>query len=132
LHRPVFPETVIEVGPVPLVPYGEPLTEELAENFAPYLPRYNSFLMENHGLVTMSRGDIAWTHMNVELLEMSARSILLALSVGGIKEIPMDEIYGLEKIMEKRSLPMFGAPGVNDSLIDLYYPEVKIKMSQSA
>ena len=52
--RPLFPETTIEIGPVPVVPYAEPLTEELAENFAPFLPRYNSFIMENHGLVTMT------------------------------------------------------------------------------
>ena len=43
-------ETVVEVGPVPIVPFGEPLTQELADNFKPYLQKYNTFLMENHGL----------------------------------------------------------------------------------
>ena len=63
LMRPIFPETTIEVGPVPLVPYAEPLTERLAENFVPFLTKYNSFLMESHGLVTMSRGGIQETLM---------------------------------------------------------------------
>jgi L-fuculose-phosphate aldolase len=61
LMRPIFPETTIEVGPVPIVPYAEPLTERLAENFVPFLPKYNSFLMQSHGLVTMSRGSIKET-----------------------------------------------------------------------
>jgi ribulose-5-phosphate 4-epimerase/fuculose-1-phosphate aldolase len=29
LMRPMFPETTTEVGPVPVVPYGEPLTQRL-------------------------------------------------------------------------------------------------------
>ncbi len=58
LMRPIFPETVVEVGPVPVVPYGEPLTQRLADNFKPYLQKYNAFLMESHGLVIMSPGDI--------------------------------------------------------------------------
>src|SRR4030095_2012593 len=82
LLRPIFPETTIEVGPVPMIPYAEPLTERLAENFVPFLTKYNSFLMESHGLVTMSRGGIKETLMLVELLELSAQSVLLALSVG--------------------------------------------------
>ena len=51
LERPLFPETITEVGPVPIVPYEEPLTQKLADNFLPFLERYNAFIMENHGLV---------------------------------------------------------------------------------
>ena len=121
LMRPIFPETTIEVGPVPLVPYGEPLTEQLAENFVPFLPKYNSFLMESHGLVTMSRGDIKETLMLVELLEMSAKSILQALTVGKIKELKQQDVRDLGNTMRTRSLPLFGAHGINTSLEDLYF-----------
>ncbi len=123
LMRPVYPETCIEVGPVPLVPYAEPLTEELANNFAPFLPKYNSFLMENHGLVTMSPRGIRWTHMNVQLLEMSAMSICTALSMGEVKELSPEDVANLDRVMKTRSVPLFGVPGVNKSLMDLYYPE---------
>lgn len=123
LERPVFPEACIEVGPAPIVPYAEPLTEELANNFAPFLPKYNSFIMESHGLVTMSRGSITWTHMNVELLETSAKSILMALDLGGVKEISKVEVEGLDGVMKARELPLFGAEGVNKSLVEMYYPE---------
>jgi L-fuculose-phosphate aldolase len=124
LMRPFFPETVTEVGPVPVVPYAEPLTDQLAENFSEYLPKYDSFLMENHGLVTMSKKNIEWTFMNVDLLESSAYSILQALSANqGLKEIDRKGVENLSNIMKKRGLDMFGAPGMNESLMDLYYPE---------
>lgn len=121
LMRPIFPETTIEVGPVPLVPYAEPITERLANNFVPFLQKYNSFLMESHGLVTLSRSDIKETLMLVELLEMSAKSILQALAVGGIKELDRQAVRDLGNTMRTRSLPLFGAPEVIASLEDLYF-----------
>jgi len=121
LMRPIYPETAIEVGPVPLVPYAEPLTEKLADNFEPYLHKYNSFIMENHGLVTMTSSAITETLMLVELLEMSAKSILLALQAGDIKELDRQAVRDLSNTMQTRSLPLFGAPGVNKSLEELYF-----------
>ena len=121
LMRPIFPETTIEVGPVAMVPYAEPLTERLAENFVPFLTKYNSFLMENHGLVTTSRGSIKETLMLVELLETSAKSILYALSIGDIKELNQQAVKDLSNTMHTRGLPLFGAPGINASLEDLYF-----------
>jgi L-fuculose-phosphate aldolase len=121
LMRPIYPETTIEVGPVPLVPYAEPITEKLAEQFEPFLPKYNSFIMESHGLVTMSRSDITETLMLVELLEMSAKSILLALQIGDIKELDQQAVCDLGNTMRTRSLPLFGAPNVNKSLEELYF-----------
>ena len=121
LMRPLYPETTTEIGPVPVVPYAQPLTEELAQKFSPYLQRYNSFVMENHGLVTMSRGDIEWTMMNVELLESTAQSIFLAFAVGGIKELSLEDVQRLGEVMWQRNLPLFGAPGVNESLESLYF-----------
>jgi len=121
LMRPLYPETTIEVGPVPVVPYGEPLTEKLALNFEPFLPRYDSFIMQNHGLVTMTRDGIKDTLMKVELLEMSAQSILLALQAGEINELDREAVRDLSNTMRTRNLPLFGAPGVNKSLEDLYF-----------
>ena len=122
LMRPLYPETTTEIGPVPVVPYAQPLTEELADNFSPYLQRYNSFVMENHGLVTMSRGDIRWTLMNIEVLESTAQSVFLALSSGaGIKSLSLEDVRRLGEVMWQRNLPLFGAPGVNPSLEAMYF-----------
>ncbi len=123
LMRPIYPETTIEVGPVPLVPYAEPLTQQLADNFEPFLPKYDSFIMENHGLVTMSRSGIRQTLMLVDLLEMSARSVLLALPAGEIKELSHQAVKDLGNTMRMRGLPLFGASGVNQSLEELYFDQ---------
>lgn len=121
LMRPLYPETTIEVGPVPVVPYAEPITEKLANNFVPFLPRYNSFIMENHGLVSMTRGSIRETLMNVEILEMTAKSVILALQAGEIKELDQPAVHDLGNTMKTRNLPLMGAPGVNRSLEELYF-----------
>lgn len=123
LMRPFYPETTTEVGPVPVVPYGQPLTQQLADHFAPFLPKYNSFIMENHGLVTMTRGDIYWTLLTVELLESSVDSLLKALAAGALKELSREAVRDLSEIMRIRDLPLFGAPGVNSSLEQLFFPE---------
>jgi ribulose-5-phosphate 4-epimerase/fuculose-1-phosphate aldolase len=120
LMRPVFPETTTEVGPVPVVPYGEPLTQRLADNFIPFVRKYNAFLMENHGLVIMSPWNIEWCMMTTELLEMTSLSLVAASVLGDIKEISIPDLKNMDHIMEKRGLPMPGAPGVNRSLVDLY------------
>ena len=123
LMRPIFPEISVEIGPVPVVPYAEPLTQKLADNFLPYLKKYNSFLMENHGLVIMSSRDIERTMMLTEQLETTSISILQALNIGDIKEISKEDVKRLDNVMATRELPLFGLPGVNKSLVDVYFPE---------
>lgn len=121
LERPVFPETTTEVGPVAVVPYGEPLTKRLADNFLPFLKKYNAFIMANHGLVIMSPKDMDWTMMMIELLEMTALSLTYAAAMGDVREIGEEDVKNLDNVMKARNLPMFGAPGVNSSLHDLYF-----------
>lgn len=121
LMRPIFPETTTEVGPVPIVPYGEPLTQRLADNFLPFLKKYDAFLMESHGLVIMSKRDIEWVMALTEILEMTSMSLVSALSFGEVKEISREDMEGLENVRVTRKLPLPGLPGEHKSLIDLYY-----------
>jgi L-fuculose-phosphate aldolase len=123
LMRPTFPETTTEVGPVPVVPYAEPLTQQLADRFLPYLQRYNGFLMENHGLVIMSSEGIYRTLELIEILEVTAQSLLTALAIGDIGELSREDVRDLDTTMRTRNLPLFGAPGVNKSLVDLYFED---------
>lgn len=121
MERPVFPELIIEAGPIPIIPYGEPISQELADNFKPYLQNYNTFLMENHGLTAISAHDLTRLMHIIDMIEISAISILSALAVGEIKEISREEVENLSRTMVTRKLPMIGAPGANKSFVDLYY-----------
>ncbi len=121
LMRPLYPELILEAGPIPVVPYGEPLSQELADNFKPFLQKYNTFLMENHGLTAISRSDLLRLMHIVDMVEVSAVAILSALAVGEIKEIPRHEVENLARTMKTRELPMIGAPGANESIVELFY-----------
>ena len=105
--------------------YAEPLTQKLADNFLPLLQKYNAFLMENHGLVIMSPENIYRTLELIEILEVTAQSLLAALAVGDIREITKEGVRDLDTTMRTRNLPLFGAPGVNRSLVDLYFDDEK-------
>jgi len=70
------------VGPVPLVPFGQPGTPELGDRVVPYLERCNALLLAQHGAVTLGATlDEAWIRM--ETLEHSARIILTAMRLDG-------------------------------------------------
>jgi len=124
LARPILPETVTEIGPVPVCPYAEPLTHELAEHFLPFLDKHNAFLMENHGLLAMSFEGIRRAYDMIEIIEATAESILWAASLGPVKEIPPDGVKNLEKTMRTRDLPSIGRPDKGHDLLTLYYPDM--------
>lgn len=58
--------------------------------------------------------------MTTERLEMTSVSSLQALSVGKVRDLPEDDLMRLDNIMKKRGLPMFGAPGVHSSLVEVF------------
>ena len=120
LSLPILPETTTEIGPVCMVPYAEPLTEKLANNFSQYLDRYNAFLMENHGITVVCNDCIERTRQLVDIIECTAISIVEALRLGNVNTIPFDEVLNLEETMKTRNLPLPGKPGVWKSLTDAY------------
>jgi L-fuculose-phosphate aldolase len=122
LMRPFYPEMVIDCGPVPVVPYAEPLTEQLANNFTPFLDKYNTFIMENHGVLVLNRGGIMEAYGKLDLLEGTARSLLYAKGAGfELKEISRQEVENLERTMQTRGIPFTGKPGAVKGLKELYY-----------
>ncbi len=120
LERAYLPEPVTEVGPMPLVPYYEPLRDELADAFEPFLPLANGFLMENHGALTVSHEGCERALDYMEMYEAAAQSILVARQLGSLRELPRQEIKNLERTIKTRNLPMPGLPGAVQSLLDIY------------
>ncbi len=122
LILPLFPEVILEIGPVPLVPYATPLSTELADSFGPYLQRHNAFLMENHGVLLMTPRPLDWCLGLMEELESCADSVLRALATGPLRTIRRQRLIEMDRILDQRALPRVGAPGANLSLADQYYP----------
>lgn len=85
-ERPVLPELVAQMGPVPLVPYETPGTEALAVGFEPWVGEHDAFLMANHGAVTVGPS-LSVAHQRMESLEHAARILLAARLLGRVNEL---------------------------------------------
>lgn len=82
LTRPLMPEAVVHLGPVPLVPYATPGTSALEAAAGPAAAKSKGFLLANHGAVTVGATvDEALERM--ETLEHLARITLVANLLGG-------------------------------------------------
>ena len=120
LQMPFLPEPVIEVGPMIMVPYAEPLSEKLAQNFDAVIEKSNGFLMENHGAVMVSPEGVWRAIEFLEMMEAAAKSILIAKMLGNPKPIPPSDVKNLENVIRIRNLPMPGLPGVVKGLNDIF------------
>jgi len=106
LTKPILPEAVLSLGPVPLVPYATPGTQEVPHKLAPYLSskwgrgfRYHAFLLSNHGAVTLG-SSLEEALFRMERVELLARVTYLARQVGKVRT--------LRKSQEKALLRVFG------------------------
>jgi L-fuculose-phosphate aldolase len=98
LDKYIMPEAICGLGAIPLVPYARPSTLELADSLIPYLSKYNCFLLENHGTVTVGP-DLMTAYFKTEEFEYYAKILYLLMGLGGgkINELPRDKVEDLIK-----------------------------------
>jgi len=91
LNECVVPEVIATLGWVPIVPYGTPSTDELAEQLTPYVRAHDALLLANHGAVAY--GSSLAVSINVmESLEQAARSLLVAHLLGNVNRLSREEV----------------------------------------
>ena len=90
----ILPEAICALGAVPIVPYAQPSTQELADRLIPYLPEYDAFILENHGTVTVGT-DLIKAYYKTETLEYNAKITYLTKILGRWNELPKEEIQKL-------------------------------------
>lgn len=105
----ILPEAVYGLGAVPIVPYAQPSTQELADSLVPYLQDYDAFILENHGTVTVG-GDLIKAYYKTETLEYNAKITYLTRLLGKSNELPEGEIHKLLDAF-KRDHPKRRHPG---------------------
>lgn len=97
LDAPILAESVLLLGPVPLVPYAPPSTIELADIVAAGLADGKAALLANHGAVSV--GDtLARAHHRMETLEHVARVTLMARLLGGPRPLSGFDVERLLRI----------------------------------
>jgi L-fuculose-phosphate aldolase len=104
LDLPLIAEAVVTLGPVPVIPYGQPSTEELADNVGRAVCDAQALLMANHGALAV--GDTlerAWERM--ETLEQLARVTLVARMLGKGNLLPGAEVGRLAESRTRSGYP---------------------------
>jgi L-fuculose-phosphate aldolase len=96
---PVLPELIFLIGPVPLVPYAQPGTDQLADALEPFIHDHDAFLLANHGATTVGRS-LQDAQFRMESLEQGARILLAARQVGRINPLPADAVAALRSLRE--------------------------------
>jgi L-fuculose-phosphate aldolase len=96
----MLPEMVVLLGPVALVPYATPGTEELAEQLKLYLGGHDGLLLENHGALTVG-SDLRQAALRMELIEHNAQITLNVRQIGKPFVLAPGQMDSLMAIREK-------------------------------
>lgn len=105
LERLVLPEVVLTLGTVPTVPYVTTGTQALADALRPYVKDRDVVLMDRHGAVALGTS-VLDAFCKLETLEHTAKILLHARTLGGVKELPPEEAVKLRSM----GLLRYGGP----------------------
>jgi len=97
LDKCVLPEAVLNLGPVPIAPYGTTSTMELADSIKAHIRKSNAVLLANHGALTVGM-DIMTAYYRMETLEHTAHITYLATGLGKVNVIPEKQVSKLMKL----------------------------------
>ena len=90
-------ETILAVGRVPIASYARPTTSEMGDSIRALLPDNRVMILARHGAV--SWGETAEEAYNgVERIEAISKILKLSEELGGITDLPSEEIAYLEKM----------------------------------
>ena len=79
------------VGSIPIVPYARPGTVDLGLALLPYLPHSRVMILARHGALCWGES-LEEAYMGVERLEHAAKTMMYAQMLGGLSELPDEEV----------------------------------------
>jgi len=88
------PELLFHYHDIPVVPYGQPGTDEIIEKAAPYLKYRNLVLLANHGVLSVA-SNLGLSAQRIISAEKLAKIFLIANLIGKPQPIPETEYYRL-------------------------------------
>lgn len=100
MTKPVFPEVILSLGPVPLCKYATPSTNDLAKSILPYIKYCRALLLENHGAVTFGQS-ISEAYYRMEKLEHAAHTLIITGLIGKVKILSKKNLEELTSLAEK-------------------------------
>ena len=91
LTEMLLPELAVYLGPVPVVPYATPGTEEMATALRSLLPDHNAFLLARHGVLVLGK-DLEDAFNRLEHLEHIAQVAYFVRAMGEVQPLTKGEI----------------------------------------
>ncbi len=103
LKYPILAEAVFLLGPVPIVEFSLPSSQELADKAAEASLYHDALILQNHGAVTLAPSlDLALAMM--ETLEHVAEVLWRALQLGRVSLLEPKEVERLLSLRERYGL----------------------------
>ncbi|MGC9364395.1 MAG: class II aldolase/adducin family protein [Fidelibacterota bacterium] len=91
LEEPLFPEVLVTLGKIPLVPYRTPSTQAFADIVGEYAKRADVLLLERHGVVSCG-ADLWDAYYKLERAEHVFKILAIARSLGRVKSLSRSEV----------------------------------------
>jgi L-fuculose-phosphate aldolase len=107
LDRALLPQTVFDLGIVPLVPYAEPASRELEEEVAVACRNYNALLLQNRGVLVWGINGFEAYHR----LELAEQYAFLSWQLGNASEYALSREQR-DSLLKKRNLWDLNTGGV--------------------
>ncbi|MCX6144800.1 MAG: class II aldolase/adducin family protein [Ignavibacteriales bacterium] len=101
LDKPLLPEVIIGLGPIPLAIFAVTSTQEVADSIAPYVQSSSAILLANHGVVTFGK-DLDDAYFKMEKVEHAARITFVARMLGGEKVLAGEQVKRLKETFNKK------------------------------
>lgn len=101
--KAILPEFVIALGAALLVPYATPGSEQLAVNLKATVTKFDAFLLENHGALTLG-GSMSEAFDRTEMLERYAEILFYYRQLGKMRLILREEVERLLEIGKRSNM----------------------------
>lgn len=93
----VLPESGYYLGRVALVPFAIPGTDAVGEAIALFAKEHKTFLLQNHGAVTIG-ANLEDAYMRMEILERVAKTLFIAEAHGGAQRLSEQAMAWLSEV----------------------------------
>ena len=104
LNLHILPEAILTVGTVPICDYGTPSTMEIPDSLMPFIQKHDAFLLKNHGALTVGN-TLTKAFFLMEEVEFNAKICKYARELGGVDEIPCEQLEKLMELRKKMNIP---------------------------
>lgn len=94
MEEMLFPEVIVTLGKIPLVPYRTPSTQAFADIVAQYAKDADALLLEKHGVVTVG-SDLWDAYYKLERVEHVCKIVAITRSIGTIEPLSEKEVAEL-------------------------------------